>query len=72
MSNNLIIGLVLLAVGITLLVMGNNMTESAGEGIRHAFTGDYSDKTTWFIIGGVAATVGGVVMSLLSFRGRTN
>jgi hypothetical protein len=68
MSTNLIIGLVLLAAGIGLLVMGMNATHSIGEQASETFTGHYSDKTTWYIIGGIIGIVAGGGLAFLSAR----
>lgn len=50
--NNKIIGIVLLVVGIALFIWGYNMSQAAGEQIREAWTGSFSDKATWLMIGG--------------------
>ena len=69
MNTQRIIGLVILAAGIAVLVMGLNASDSAGEQIREGFTGHYSDKTAWFIVGGICGIVGGVALS--AFGGRS-
>lgn len=69
MKTNLIIGVVLAAVGLTLLIMGLNATDSMGERVTEGVTGHYTDKTTWFIIAGIAGLVAGGVMAAVSFRG---
>jgi Mn2+/Fe2+ NRAMP family transporter len=68
MSTQRIFGLVILAAGITVLVIGLNATDSLGERVRDGFTGHYSDKTTWFIVGGICGIVVGV--GLAWFGGR--
>ncbi len=50
--NNKIIAIVLLVVGIALFIWGYNMTQAAEEQIREAWTGSFSDKATWLMIGG--------------------
>ena len=64
MSVNRIIGLVLIAVGVVLLVFGYNASQSVGERLVEGFTGRFTDQTMWFIIGGIAAIVGGAALSL--------
>ena len=64
MSVNRIIGLVLVAVGVVLVVFGYNASQSVGERIFEGFTGRFTDQTMWFIIGGIAAIVGGAALSL--------
>ena len=68
MTTQRIIGLVVAVAGVALLVMGLNASDSAGEQIREGFTGHYSDKTTWFIVGGIGAIVGGAALGLLGGR----
>jgi len=68
MKANLILGIAAVAVGIVLLVMGLNATESFGEKVTEGITGRYSDKTTWFIIGGIAAIVIGAGVAFVGGR----
>lgn len=62
MSMNRIIGLVLLAVGVALLLFGYNASQSVGERVVEGITGHFTNQTTWFFIGGIAAMVGGAAM----------
>jgi len=64
MSQNRIIGIALLVLGVVLLVFGFNATQSVGEEISEAFTGRFSDETMWYLIGGAVAAVLGLVMLL--------
>ena len=67
-----IIGLVLLAVGTVLLIFGYNATQSVSEKIVEGFTGHFTNQTTWYLIGGVAAVVGGLGLAVWgSGRART-
>ena len=59
-----ILGLVLLAIGIVLLIFGYNASQSVGERIVEGVTGHYTDQTMWYLIGGVAAVVGGVGLAV--------
>ena len=52
MSSNKLIGFVLLAVGIMLLVMGYNASQSMGSQFKEAFSGSMSDRATMFYLGG--------------------
>jgi hypothetical protein len=63
--NNRVIGLALLAVGVALLVMGMSASDEFGEQFLKTFTGHFSDKTNWFILGGVAGIVAGGAMASL-------
>ena len=62
MSISRIIGLVVLAVGVTLLLFGYNASQSVGERIVEGFTGRFTNQTMWFLIGGIGAIVGGAAL----------
>lgn len=66
MSQNKLIGLVLLAIGILLLVMGYNAEQSVGSQFRQAFTGSMSDKTLLFYFGGAVFIAVGAYLAFLS------
>jgi Protein of unknown function (DUF3185) len=56
---NKIISLALLGGGIVLIIYGINASNSVGSGFSRFFTGNPTDKTIWFLLGGiVAAAVG--------------
>lgn len=57
---NKVISIVLFAIGVSLLIFGLNASESIGSEISEAFTGQPSDRSMAFIIGGVAALALGV------------
>ncbi|MFU8803144.1 MAG: DUF3185 family protein [Bradymonadaceae bacterium] len=62
MSNAKILGLVLLVVGVGLLFFGWQSTQSLTESARETLTGRYSDETMWYLIGGGAAAVTGLLL----------
>jgi uncharacterized membrane protein YidH (DUF202 family) len=66
MSKNKLIGLVLLAVGIVLLVMGYNAAQSVGSQFQQAFSGSMSDKAMLFYIGGAVVTAVGAYLTFLT------
>jgi uncharacterized membrane protein len=59
-----IIGVVLLALGVALLFFGFNMAESPADQLTEALTGEYRERTMWYIIGGFVAIVAGGLMAL--------
>jgi drug/metabolite transporter (DMT)-like permease len=63
MRTQWIIGLVLLVVGLVLLYFGYNATQSVGEQVVEGLTGRFSDKTMWYLLGGIAAIAGGVALA---------
>lgn len=64
MNTRQIAGYVLLAVGIVLLYFGWQSSQSVGDQMTEAVTGQFTDDTMWYIIGGVAAVVAGAVLAL--------
>ena len=69
MSINRIVGIVLVVAGVVLLVMGLQATDSIGEKVHEGVTGRYTDSTTWYIVGGIAAIVGGGILAAV--RGKS-
>jgi len=55
------ISLALLAGGIVLAIFGIAAMNSTGSGISRFFTGAPTDKAMWLLIGGIVASVVGVV-----------
>ena len=68
MGNRKIVGLVLLVVGAVALYFGLQATDAPLEEARETLTGDYSDQTMLYLIGGAAAAVAG--LGLLLFSGK--
>jgi hypothetical protein len=63
-----LIGIVLLAVGIVLLVMGIRATDSFSSQFSKFFTGSPTDRAVWLTIGGIAAIVVGAGTAMLPSR----
>lgn len=59
-----ILGIVLLVVGLILLVFGLNATDSVADTVSEGFTGRFTDKTMWFLIGGAALAIGGAALAI--------
>lgn len=53
------IGLALLAVGVGMILLGMNASESFGSDVSRFFTGTPTRKSMILILGGIGATVGG-------------
>ena len=68
MGNKKIIGLVLIVIGAVLLYFGFEAADAPLERARESLTGDYSDRTMLYFIGGAAAAVGGVALLLMGGR----
>ncbi|MCB1583419.1 MAG: DUF3185 family protein [Marinicella sp.] len=64
MSTNRILGVALLILGVVLVLFGLNATEAPAEEITEAFTGRYSDRTMWYLVGGAVSAVVGLALTL--------
>ncbi|MFV8834054.1 DUF3185 family protein [Aquisalimonas sp.] len=62
MKTNQILGVVLLVAGVILLFTGWQASESLGEQVHETFTGRFTDSTMWYLVGGAAASVGGLLL----------
>jgi hypothetical protein len=65
-----IFGIVLLVVGVILLIVGRNASHSAADQISNTFTGRFTHETAWYIFGGGAAALFGLLLVLVGGRGR--
>lgn len=65
MSMGRVLGAVALVAGLILLGFGFNASDAPMEQLSETFTGRYSDSTMWYLVGGGAAAVGGLVLMLL-------
>jgi uncharacterized membrane protein len=60
-------GIVLLVVGVAVLIFGLHASDSIADRVSDAFTGRFTETTTWYIIGGAAAGLLGLL--LVAFGG---
>jgi succinate dehydrogenase/fumarate reductase cytochrome b subunit len=70
MSLQRISGVVLMAIGVILLFVGTNASHSVVDQVSNTFTGRFTQATMWYIIGGVALAVLGVLMTFVNVRGK--
>lgn len=61
---NKALGIALLAVGIMLIIFGVNASDSFNSDVSRFFNGRPTNETIWFLVGGVAACIIGVVALL--------
>jgi threonine/homoserine/homoserine lactone efflux protein len=61
-----ILGIVLLVVGALLLYFGYQKTGAVTERAKQSITGDYTDRTMFYLIAGAAAGIAGVAMIVLN------
>jgi hypothetical protein len=62
MSTQRILGVVLLVVGVAVLIYGLNASHSMADRVSDTFTGRFTEATTWYIIGGGAAGLLGLLL----------
>lgn len=55
-------GIALLVIGIILLIVGLSSSDSVADQVSETFTGRFTDKTMWYILGGAAMAVVGVIL----------
>ncbi len=65
---NKIISLALLVVGVVLMIYGISATNSFSSSVSKFFTGAPTDKALWMLVGGIVATVVGLVLTLRSWK----
>ena len=68
--NMKVVAIVLLVVGLILLFLAYQSSQSLDDQVTEAFTGSFTDSTIWFLILGAAATVAGA--GLLLFGSTAN
>ena len=69
MTPKRILGIVLLVVGVGLLVVGMNASHSVADQVKDTFTGRFTEGTTWYILGGIALGIVGLLLT--AFGGRS-
>ena len=66
MGSSRIFGVVLLVAGLALLIVGINASHSTADTLSKTFTGKFTEKTTWYMLGGGAAALFGLLMVVMS------
>ncbi|MEK6700937.1 MAG: DUF3185 family protein [Planctomycetota bacterium] len=65
---NKAVGLALLVVGVVLLIFGISAADAPASDISRFFTGQPTDRSMWFMLGGVALIIIGGVGTFLGGR----
>lgn len=68
MTTQRVFALVLMVIGAILLVMGLNASDSMADQMSNMFTGRVTDTTTWYLVGGAAALIVGLVLVVYPSR----
>lgn len=68
MNNQRIVGIVLLVVGVVLLIVGNNASHSVADRWSNFFSGQFTDSTVWYIVGGAVCALTGSGLLFLGGR----
>jgi Protein of unknown function (DUF3185) len=61
------IGAILLGLGALLLVLGFSASKSLADNLSGAFLGHLTRETTWYLLGGIASAVTGILLVLGAF-----
>jgi divalent metal cation (Fe/Co/Zn/Cd) transporter len=64
MNSQRIVGIVMLIVGVAVLIVGVNASHSTADQLSNTFNGRYTDHTVWYMIGGGAAALFGLLVVL--------
>jgi hypothetical protein len=70
MNSQRVVGVVLLVVGAVLLIMGMNASHSVADQVSNTLTGRFTHATTWYILGGIALALLGLLLVLFGPRGQ--
>lgn len=68
MSPQRIFGVALLVIGVVILIVGVNSSHSLADQVSNTFTGRFTEATTWYIIGGAAVALVGLLALLFGGR----
>lgn len=68
MNSRRILGIILSVVGVVLLIMGLDATDSFSDRMSRFFTGNFTDATVWYLVVGLTLAIAG--LSLLFAGGR--
>ena len=64
-----ILGAVALVIGVVLMGLAYHASNAPMDQVFNAITGRFTDQTMWYLILGIAAAVGGVLLVAFGRRG---
>jgi hypothetical protein len=62
-------GIIALVAGVALMIYGMNASHSMADQMSNTFRGRFTDNTNWYIYGGIALGLCGLLMVVM--RGKT-
>lgn len=68
MNSQRIFGIVVMVIGVILLILGINASQSVAEQVTNTFLGRFTHATTWYIVGGILLAVLGALMAMFGVR----
>lgn len=68
MNSRRILGIILLVVGVLIFFVGLNASNSMTDQMSNVIIGRFTENTTWYMIGGIAAALAGLLLLLFGFR----
>jgi len=71
MSAIQLVGVVVLVLGVVVLGLGINAANSLTEQVVEGLTGRFTERTTWYILAGIAMIVAGLALALFGRQRRT-
>jgi Protein of unknown function (DUF3185) len=71
MSPQRILGIALLVIGVGAIIVGMNASHSVSDQVSNTFTGHFTQATTWYILGGIASGIVGLVMMMTGPGGKS-
>jgi ABC-type phosphate transport system permease subunit len=61
-------GIALFAVGVVLFIIGLNASDSIADRWSNFFTGHFTEKTVWYMVGGVGLAIVGSLLLVVGGR----
>jgi uncharacterized membrane protein len=71
MNTQRIVGAAVMIVGVVLLCVGINASNSVADQVKHTFTGRFTQETAWYIFGGLTAALVGLFMAIFGAGGKS-
>jgi hypothetical protein len=63
MSVQRVVGILLLVLGVGLFIVGVNASDSIADRWTNFFTGHFTDTTVWYMVGGIALAIVGLIVA---------